>query len=54
VGDVVMEDPFCPGSTNYNRDVEAFPLVRSIMERLAPQHLLGNLVTSLLRFCSFF
>lgn len=35
IGDVVCVDPFhAGGATNYNRDVEAFPILRALMERL--------------------
>ena len=31
----MLPDPFCAGSTNYNRDIDAFPLVRKLMRRVA-------------------
>lgn len=46
VGDVVMPDPFCPGSTNYNRDIEAFPLVRELMKHIVKDSDLMNIYYS--------
>ena len=47
VGDVVLPDPFAPGSTNYDRDIAAFPLLRRLMEALVPDSpLLARLYSS--------
>ncbi len=48
LGDVVMDDPFQPGSCNYNRDVAAFPLLRALMESLCSSqpHLLASFYSS--------